>query len=62
MTDFNKAASSAYHSITSVEKEALRLQCTEHINILSVKAIKSEGVKIFQEMQKLVILCPCTYV
>ena len=53
--EFSKAASNAYRSITSAEKEALSLQCKERTDTLSAKAIKREGVKVFLKIQKLVM-------
>ena len=58
VTQFNRAASEAYKHVTSLEKEALSARCTTYTNTLSARAIRKEGVKIFQRIQKLV----CTYI
>ena len=54
VSTFNRAASSAYKSITSTEKEALSQRCVVHTHTMSAKAIKREGMKIFLRIQKLV--------
>jgi len=55
VSKFNRAASSAYKSITSTEKEALSQRCVVHTHTMSAKAIKREGIKIFLRIQKLVM-------
>lgn len=55
---FNKAASEAYHVLSSSAKEELTLRSTERTDTLSAKGIKKEGAKVFHRLQKLVSIKP----
>ena len=52
-SEFSRAASVAYGNITQADKDELKT--SERVDVLSVKDIKREGKKIFQNIQKQVI-------
>ena len=51
---FNKEASDSYQALNAVEKESLRAQIPDPVQMMTKREICQKGSKIFKMMQKLV--------